>query len=148
MKRKKADEMVQTAVRLPQSLRDRLVKAGGESGMGEEIRRRLEASFDLERVPPNPKTRDLLDALSYFAEETAGDYGDWSADAFAFEVFKACADMLFMHYRPKGDAVANPKSGGMADVLFSPDHSLVEISRAYVRSWISDSAKRDEEKRR
>ena len=63
--------MVQTAVRLPQSLRDRLSKAGGERGMGEEIRRRLEASFEAEKAPADPKTRELLDAISSCAEEIA-----------------------------------------------------------------------------
>ena len=54
--------MVQTAVRLPQSLRDRLSNAGGERGLGEEIRRRLEASFDAEaEASVDPKTSELLD---------------------------------------------------------------------------------------
>lgn len=56
--------MVQSAVRLPRSLHERLKKAGGERGMGEEIRRRLEASFEAEKAPNDPKTRKLLDAIS------------------------------------------------------------------------------------
>ena len=80
MKRKNDDEMVQTAVRLPQSLRDRLSKAGGERGLGEEIRRRLEASFEAEKAPADPKTRELLDAIASCAEEIARDFGSWSED--------------------------------------------------------------------
>ncbi len=61
MKRQKDDNMIQSAVRLPQSLHQRLKKAGGERGMGEEIRRRLEASFDVEaKAPGDPKTREIL----------------------------------------------------------------------------------------
>ena len=72
MKRKDDDELIQTAVRLPQSLHERLKKAGGERGMGEEIRRRLEASFAADQ-----SARELLDAISAVAEETTNYY--WSA---------------------------------------------------------------------
>ena len=58
MKAKSADDMVQSAIRLPRSLHERLKKAGGERGMGEEIRRRLEASFEAEKPRADPKTRD------------------------------------------------------------------------------------------
>ena len=69
MKTKPADDMVQSAIRLPRSLHERLKKAGGDRGMGEEIRRRLEASFEAERSPADPKTRELLDAVASCAEE-------------------------------------------------------------------------------
>ena len=142
MKRKTADEMIQSAIRLPRNLHERLKKAGGERGMGEEIRRRLEASFDAEKAPANPKTRELLDAISSFAEETARDYGNWSEDAFAFEVLKACVNMLLAHYQPKGKPVPNPKPDGLAGMLFAPDHSLKVISGLLVSAWIKDQPKR------
>jgi hypothetical protein len=142
MKRKKEDEMIQTAVRLPQSLRDRLSEAGGERGLGEEIRRRLEASFEAEKVPADENTRELLDAISAVAEEMTGYYGRWSENAFAFEVLKMSVNMLWSYYQPKGEPVANPNPDSAADLLFGPDHSPKEISRTIVGGWISDRAKR------
>src|SRR5438128_1941129 len=125
MKRKKADEMVQTAVRLPQSLRDRLTKAGGESGMGEEIRRRLEASFAAEMAPEaaTPKTAELLDAISFFDGEMFNEFGSWTKEAFAFEVLKASVDRLLAYYRPEGEAKAPPATDSRAEVLYGPDRS-------------------------
>ena len=132
MKRKNDDEMVQTAVRLPQSLRDRLSKAGGERGLGEEIRRRLEASFEAEKAPADPKTRELLDAISSCAERIALDYGSWAEDPFAFEVLKVCVSMLLTHFQPEGEPVPKPNPDGMADLLFGRGYSPKpeEASRA------------------
>jgi len=151
MKRKKDDEMVQTAVRLPQSLRDRLSRAGGEGGLGEEIRRRLEASFDAEKDQPNPQTRELVDAISSFASEVAEYYGDPTSDVFAADLLKACVDLLMTRDRPSGDPVAHPKPESAADLLYSPGHSIETISTTIVNGWMRDRAKRshaDKEKRR
>jgi len=141
MKRKSSDEMTHSAVRLPRDLLERLKRAGGERGMGEEIRRRLEASFEAEKTPSNPKTRELLEAISSFAEETNAYYGSWSEDAFAFRVLKACVDMLLTSLEPKGDAV--PKPTRLGEMLFDPDHSVDEISRVFVSGWKRDQAKRN-----
>jgi hypothetical protein len=143
--------MVQSAIRLPRNLHQRLKKAGGERGMGEEIRRRLEASFIAENAFADPKSREFVDAISSFANETMRDYGDWSKDRFAFEVVKACVNMLLMHLQPKGEAVAKPNPDGAGDLLYGPDHSIEVISRTIVGGWIRDQAKRasaHEEKRR
>ena len=142
MKQENAEKMIQSAVRLPQGLHDRLKKAGGERGMGEEIRRRLEASFNAEKVPADQSTAELLDAISAVSAETTSYYGRWSENAFAFEVLKACVNMLWSYYQPKGAPAANPNPDSAADLLFGPDHSLKDISRTIVSGWISDRAKR------
>ena len=103
MKRKKADEMIQTAVRLPQSLRERLSSAGGEGGLGEEIRRRLEASFEADKAPVDPKTRKLLEEIERLALNTPLDV-PWYADGDAFEVFKNAIVATLAKYQPSGDA--------------------------------------------
>ena len=151
MKSKTADEMMQSAIWLPRSLHERLRKAGGERGLGKEIRRRLEASFEAEKAPADAKTRELLDAISYCADETARDYGSWSEDGFAFVVFKGCVELLLRQQQPKGEPVPTPKPDSIVDIIFGPDYSPTpeEVSRQYVRLWISGSAKRaDKEKRR
>jgi hypothetical protein len=149
MKRKNDDEMVQTAVRLPQSLRDRLSKVGGERGLGEEIRRRLEASFEAEKDPVDPKTRELLDAISFFDEEMFYEFGSWSKQPFAFEVLKKSVDMLLAYDRPKGEAKAPLTTDSKAALLYGPDSSPEDMARLLVRDWIRRRPKRaDEEKRR
>jgi hypothetical protein len=142
MKREKSTEMLQSAVRLSKSLHERLKKAGGERGMGEEIRSRLEASFEAKSAPKDAKTSELLDAISAMAEEISGYYGRWSEDAFAFEVLKACVNMLWAYYQPKGELIANPNPDSAAYLLFGPDHSLEIVSRTVVNGWINERAKR------
>ena len=43
--------MIQTALWLPLDMHEKLKKAGGERGLGDEIRRRLQVSFDAEQLP-------------------------------------------------------------------------------------------------
>ena len=149
MKRKTDDKMVQTAVRLPQSLRDRLSNAGGERGLGEEIRRRLEASFEAKEAPADPKTRDLLAAIAFFDEEMFHQFGSWSKEPFAFEVMKASVDMLLTYYRPEGEAKARPATDSKAALLYGPDSSPEALSRLLVHAWARRGSKRvDEEKRK
>ncbi len=125
MTRKTDDEMIQSAVRLPRSLHERLKKAGGERGMGEEIRRRLEASFDAERVPSDPKTRELLEAISFVARQATNHFGSWSDDAFAFKVLKLGVDRLLKHYQPKNDpALAKPNPTVSGRTIFGPTGPL------------------------
>ncbi len=149
MKRKKDDELVQTAVRLPQSLRDRLCDAGGERGLGEEIRRRLEASFAPEKDGVSPKARELLDAMASFAWQIAMYYGDPASDPFAADLLKACADLLMTCDRPSGEAIPHPTEAG--DMVFSPDHTIEAVSRVLVSGRMNERAKRglgEKEKRR
>jgi len=65
--------MRQSALRLPADLYGRLREAGGDRGMGEEIRKRLQASFDakVETTTDDPKTRQLLETLIDYAETPA-----------------------------------------------------------------------------
>ena len=151
MKRKNDDEMVQTAVRLPQSLRDRLSKAGGDRGLGEEIRTRLEASFEAAKAPADPRTPELLDAIASCAEEIARDLRPWSADPYAFAVLKQTMSMVLAGFEPEGEAVphANPNSPLIFLFDDEPSPKPEKVSRYFVGRWKSESARRlDKEKRR
>lgn len=149
MTTKTADDMVQSAIRLPRSLHQRLKKTGGERGMGEEIRRRLEASFDAEKARTDPKMIYLLDAITSCAAEIANDYGSWSDDPFAFEVLKGCVDLLLTRFQPKGNPVPKPRAGSSAAFLFGSEPKAAELSRTYVHTWISFGMKgEDKEDRR
>ena len=150
MKPKFTDDMVQSAIRLPRSLHERLKKAGGERGMGEEIRRRLQASLDAEDAgPPTTETRELLDAISFFDEEMFNYFGSWSKEPFAFEVLNKCVDMLLAYDRPKGEAKTPRATDSKAALLYGPDSSPEDIGRLLVRDWIRRRPKRaDKEKRK
>ncbi len=145
---KTADDMVQSAIRLPRSLHQRLKKAGGERGMGEEIRRRLEASFDAEKVRADPKMIYVLDAITSCAEEITNDFGSWSEDPFAFDVLRGCVNLLLTRFQPKGEPVPNPKPGSSAAFLFGAEPKSEELSRTYVHSWINFGMKGEDEERR
>ena len=72
--------------------------------MGEEIRRRLEASFAAEaEAPSNPKTRELLEEIERLALTTPLDV-PWYADGDAFKVFKGAIDAALSKYQPSGEA--------------------------------------------
>jgi hypothetical protein len=100
-KRKSTNEttnMIQTAVWLPRSMHEKLKKDSGERGLGDEIRRRLQNSFDAEQLPRDPTTDELLDAI----KEIGGNLDEpWHADYFAYDVFKTAINKLFSNYQPE-----------------------------------------------
>lgn len=100
-----AERGTQTSLRLPQALHARLMEAAGDRGIGEEIRRRLEASFEQEPIGDDPKTRGLTAALATAAARLRAVYGKaWDGDAFAFAAFrKAAHELVDMHVQPAPD---------------------------------------------
>jgi hypothetical protein len=142
MKKENQESMVQSAVRLPRDLHDRLKNAGGDRGMGDEIRRRLEASFNAEKAPKNPSTRELISAISFTDEELVRDFGAWSKDRFAFEVFRETLNTLLKRYQPKGEPVPAPNPDGLAGMLFAENPSAEDVARFLAGIWIRDQPKR------
>jgi hypothetical protein len=150
MRPKPADDMVQSAIRLPRTVHERLKKAGGERGMGEEIRRRLEASFAAESSPTDAKTRGLLDAVVYCAEEISRDFGPWSEEPYAFAVLKETISLLLKNFEPKGKPVRNLNPGSVLAFLFDDDPSAKpeKVSPYYVSFWTRRRAERAEKESR
>jgi hypothetical protein len=110
------------AFRIDPALRDRLVAAAGDRPLGEEIRRRLEASFAVDRAPaadtktlalraaldaaaeavkwrPAPATpgRGLAAALAQMRART------WHQSATSYAAFKDAIVMLLQIYEPDGE---------------------------------------------
>jgi hypothetical protein len=105
------DQGVQTSLRLPRDLYDRLRDAGGDKGIGEEIRRRLEASFrDGPAAPRDERFVDLLTALAHVAAGAGRMYpakrveyqGNEVEDISAQIVFEAATSVLLDAFRPEG----------------------------------------------
>jgi hypothetical protein len=114
-RRRLADEMVQTSMRLPRELFDQLTQVAGERGTSTEIRRRLEASLSGEApAEGDPKTRALLVDLARAARAVEDAYGPWHNDPYAREILRSLAAMLIGPVEPvkprpprKGSGLAN-----------------------------------------
>src|SRR5215470_16232870 len=141
-----SDNGIQSAVRLPRALHERLKGAGGHRGLGEEIRRRLEASFEAEDAPTKPKLQRLLDAITYVAGEAATYCGDPFEDAYAFEVLRISVEAFLAAARPKGDVVLDPERSDLLTITLGPDLSPKDISVIFVSDVMRERA--NEVKRR
>jgi hypothetical protein len=141
----KGQEMIRTTIWLPQQMHQRLKQIGGAGGASEEIRKRLEAS---EKVPADPKTRELLSAISFVADKAGMYFGNWSEDPFAFETLKAAVDLWLTANRPKGEPVMKPNPNREPfDSFFASDTSPENIARLLLANlmWLN---REDEGKRR
>jgi len=78
--------MIQTAFWLTRDMYERLQKEGGERGLGEEIRRRLETTFRFE--PPDEFTALLIKFIERAARNLSQD-AKWWTDSVSREVFEA-----------------------------------------------------------
>jgi hypothetical protein len=119
----------QTTFRLPQELYDRLIEAAdGKHPIGEEIRRRLEASFHGATVSTDPKTADLVASIKGVAETIAAHCPSWHESPWSFDVFKSAIDTLLDAYRPAGE-MAPPElkpNSAVAGIFF--DRKSPELS--------------------
>jgi hypothetical protein len=94
--------MIQTALWLPRRMHEQLKKAGGERGLGNEIRRLIEASIDAAETPRDEITSELLDQIKEIADLSLAE--PWYTDRFAFDVFKAAINTLLSSRQPSGAA--------------------------------------------
>ena len=103
MPRRPLDEkgVMQTSLRLPRGLYDRLTEAAGDRGLGDEIRRRLQGS--LSSVEVDWQTRKLADAIALVAMRT-----EWRKSRRSFAVFRAALRELLAHVQPPNEPPADP----------------------------------------
>jgi hypothetical protein len=100
--------MIQTALWLPRDMHEKLKKDGGERGLGEEIRRLLEASVEAAQTPSDEITSELLDQIKEIANFSLQER--WYADRFAFDVFKAAINALLSSHQPSGEVKPETKA--------------------------------------
>jgi len=96
--------MVQTALWLPREMHEALKKAGGERGLGEEIRRKLQMAFeadDATTVPGDQTTEELLDQICNIARALSRDE-PWYADSFKIDVLNSAVGTLLLSRRSSG----------------------------------------------
>ena len=107
--------MVQTALWLPREMHGKLKEAGGERGLGEEIRRQLQiardailnAGLNAAETASDQITGEVLAEI----KDIARDLNAWHSDAFVFGVFKAAINTLLNSHQPSGDANPDTRSG-------------------------------------
>jgi hypothetical protein len=99
--------MIQTALWLPRETHEQLKKAGGERGLGNEIRRLIEAAADAAETPRDEITSELLAQIKEIADLSLAE--PWYTDRFAFDVFKAAINTLLSSHQPGGEAKTETK---------------------------------------
>src|SRR5262245_6347885 len=92
--------MIQTALWIPRGMHERLKEDGGERGLGNEIRRLIEASIDAAETPKDEITSELLDQIKEIADLSPAP--PWHTDRFAFDVFKTAINTLLSYQEPSG----------------------------------------------
>jgi hypothetical protein len=140
MKKRKStrDPMVQTALWLPHDMHEQLKKDGGKRGLGDEIRRRLQMSFDDERLPREDQTtNEFLDQIKQLARLLSFDQ-PWFANRFAVDAFKAAINELLSDYQPTTEA--QPKSMAEFRAMFrlGPDEQPETVGRILARVVAAD----------
>jgi hypothetical protein len=100
--------MVQTALWLPRDMLERLRKAGGERGLGEEIRRLLQSSIDAAQTPSQEITSELLAQIKEIAELSLEE--PWYTDRFSFDVFKSAINALLSNRQPNAEVRPETKA--------------------------------------
>src|SRR5262249_587259 len=118
--------MVQTALWLPREMHDQLKKKAGERGLGEEIRRRLRVSFEVDKPPD--KTKEIL--VCGINQVGVGVEGPWYANSFSFEVFKAAIIELLSQCRSIEQA--GPEAVAKLQATF-PNENPETLGRIFAR---------------
>lgn len=124
--------MVHTAVVLPRELLERLKKdsEASDRGLSTEIRQRLQLTYDLQGLPRDPETTELVDSIKLLADNLAGDLGKkWHQHAYALKAFNAGVAAFLAQYRPEGDESARPDTR----VVGEPNDPADVVGRTHAR---------------
>jgi len=124
--------MVHTAVVLPQGLLVQLKRdaEASDRGLSTEIRQRLQLTYDLQSLPRDQETTDLVDAIKTLADNLAGDLGmTWHQHPYALKAFKAGVAAFLHQYRPKGDENRRPDTR----VIGEADDAAEVVGRKHAR---------------
>ena len=124
--------MVHTAVVLPRELLGRLKRdaEASDRGLSTEIRQRLQLTYDLEGLPRDRETNDLVEAIKTLANNLAGDLRKkWYQNSYALAAFKAGVAAFLAQYRPEDDESALPDTR----VAGEPDDPPDVVGRTHAR---------------
>jgi hypothetical protein len=129
----------QTTIRLPNAIHERLSHEAELRGssVGEEIRRRLVASFEAETsVSSDPRTRALVGAIARMADTLGDWFGPWHEDAAVEHVFRYAVSKLLIlsgpREQPEPLPPLRPKPGSLAAELFTGKIATNSVTSALV----------------
>ena len=129
--------MVHTAVLLPGDMLERLRRdaAASDQGLATEIRQRLQLTYDLQGLPRDPETKDLVRNIENLADNVAGDLGKkWHEHGYALAAFKAGVAAFLAQYKPQGDESVRPDTR----VVGEPNDPPETVGRTHARLiWIA-----------
>jgi hypothetical protein len=132
--------MIQTALWLPHDMHEQLKKDGGERGLGDEIRRRLQVSFGVEQQPRDKPTDLLLDLIKRIALNLSRDE-EWWANRFALGVFKtAINELLSDMISVIGPSEPLPGTITKLQTRYGPDEKPETIGRILARAAFVENA--------
>lgn len=134
--------MIQTALWLPREMHEHLKEGGGERGLGEEIRRRLQVSFGVEQRPRDELTGLLLDLIKQIALNISFDE-PWWANRFATDVFKAAINELLSDLISTIHPKSEPQPATMAKLQarYGSDEKSETIGRILARAVLAEHAR-------
>lgn len=118
--------------RISAGLREHLAAAAGGRPIGDEIRRRLELSFEAP-ASTDPATREFIYVLTRLASAIGRYYEPWHKNAGSFDLFCWLLNAALRPYQPEGEPVLKPKSGTWAAKM-DPDSSIAHVGAALM-SW-------------
>jgi hypothetical protein len=129
------DKAVQTSLRLSRDAYEHVAKAGRQRGcgVGEEIRRRLEATFMQELQHVDKETHRLTDAIVHAARSINTTFGPWHRDRFSFDVFKAAINTLLAFQKPESAPVP-PSDPDIVELYLGPDGTPETAGRMFAVS--------------
>ena len=133
--------MIQTALWLPRDMHELLKQAGGERGLGDEIRRRLQLTFVVSEQRPSDPFTDLLLNLIKQIGQNPSLCESWRYDRFAFDVFKAAINELLdliSNIRPKNEP--QPSTVAKFQANYGADQKPEAIGRMLARSALVEHA--------
>jgi len=102
--------------------------ANGQVGASEEIRRRLEASFEEEVQAGDDETYRLVGAIKQVARNVEPPFGVWHKSRFAFDAFRAAVLALLDLHRP-GGMPERPADNEIADMYLGEDGTTETAGR-------------------
>jgi hypothetical protein len=146
---RKTELGVQTAVRLPQDVYDRLKKS--EHGVSEEIRRRLARTFAEDDAGTDPETRRLMDAIEKLAVLVRLQTNhNWHSHPAAHWVMRNAITARLQRLRPSGERVFAPGELPDARLVTSDDPEAMGLGLEAVefhRLPLNDEQKREIEEK-
>jgi hypothetical protein len=128
--------MIQTALWLPREMHEQLKKEGGERGLGDEIRRRLQFSFEAD--PPNIGTDLLIGTINRIAIDLEE---PWYGSKFAFDAFKAAIAVVLSYFESDVLKTEKPEASAKLRAIYgdeNPESVGRILARIALRRSLSD----------